>query len=63
MTKKEEPLNLNHAELSEVKSLACPVDGLSNNKRASIISEKVNWIIKVNTNSLDSTCEYTHYWK
>ena len=25
MTKKEEPLNLNHAELSEVKSLACSV--------------------------------------
>ena len=25
MTKKEEPLNLNHAEPSEVKSLACLV--------------------------------------
>ena len=25
MTKKEEPLNLNYAEPSEVKSLACPV--------------------------------------
>ena len=25
MTKKQEPLNLNHAEPSEVKSLACPV--------------------------------------
>ena len=25
MTKQEEPLHLNHAEPSEVKSLACPV--------------------------------------
>ena len=25
ITKKEEPLNLNHAQPSEVKSLACPV--------------------------------------
>ena len=65
MTKKEEPLNLNHVGPSEVKSH----ENLKNQllmdvqliKRASIIPKKVNGIIKSNTSSLKSTCEYTHY--
>ena len=77
MNKKEEPLNLSYVETSEVKTLACfvslcqwkfqkldglmDVDGCSTNKRVSIISEKLNWVVKANKKSLKGTCEYTYY--
>ena len=74
MTKKEEPLNLNLEESSEVRSLAFPVslgywefwklvvDICSTNTRAFIIFRKVDGIVNAKTNSLKNTFEYDRYW-